>query len=192
MFYQSINKFRNFAKDKPLSLTGKIVYVTGSFDLLNFAHIEFLRKAKEQGDSLLVGLFSDETIREVKGNKYPILNVYSRAMNILAMEMVDDVVLNAPYDLNPEFITEFNVDIVAEGKVHYIKAQNSEEDNFRLIRDKVEVKIIDSGSDFSFSDQIDRIKQNSSHYKAIVDKKKAKLNDYYGQRSQNNQKEITN
>ena len=177
--------------NKPLNLTGRVVYVCGSFDLLNFAHVQFLKKAKEEGDSLIVGLFSDETIKEVKGNKFPILNVYARAMNILALDMVDDVVLNAPYDLNPEFVSEFNIDVVIEGKVHYIKTQESNQDNFKLIRDNVEIKIIDSGSDFCFENQIERIKKNSDHYKATMEKKKAKLKNYYDQRTDNAPKELS-
>ena len=43
--------------------TGKIVYVSGSFDILNPGHIEFLKKARDLGDYLIVGLYSDKNIK---------------------------------------------------------------------------------------------------------------------------------
>lgn len=40
----------------------KIVYIDGSYDMLHIGHIETLKKARELGDYLIVGLHDDEVI----------------------------------------------------------------------------------------------------------------------------------
>ncbi|MFP4498601.1 MAG: adenylyltransferase/cytidyltransferase family protein, partial [Vulcanimicrobiota bacterium] len=46
----------------------KIVFTNGCFDLLHLGHIDYLSKAKDQGDILLIGLNTDDSIRRIKGN----------------------------------------------------------------------------------------------------------------------------
>ncbi len=41
----------------------------GTFDLLHYGHINLLRRAKERGDYLIVGLSTDEFNWEEKGKK---------------------------------------------------------------------------------------------------------------------------
>jgi ethanolamine-phosphate cytidylyltransferase len=48
-------------------LDQKVIYIAGSFDLLNAGHIEQLRLAKEEGDFLYVGLWDDELLKVLKG-----------------------------------------------------------------------------------------------------------------------------
>jgi D-beta-D-heptose 7-phosphate kinase/D-beta-D-heptose 1-phosphate adenosyltransferase len=61
------------------------ILVTGCFDILHPAHKEFLTAAKKQGDILLVGLESDERVRELKGNGRPINSLQARAKNLAAV-----------------------------------------------------------------------------------------------------------
>ena len=71
----------------------KIVTTNGSFDILHVAHLHILRKAKEQGDILIVLLNSDDSIRRFKGEKRPILPEKERAEMLLALKFVDYVVI---------------------------------------------------------------------------------------------------
>ncbi|QHO49817.1 Ethanolamine-phosphate cytidylyltransferase [Arachis hypogaea] len=41
----------------------RIVYIDGAFDLFHAGHVEILKKARQLGDFLLVGIHSDETVR---------------------------------------------------------------------------------------------------------------------------------
>src|SRR5207344_2636763 len=57
-----------------LRMAGKrITTVNGSFDLLHAGHLHILREAKKQGDVLIVGLNSDQSIKRYKGAGRPIL-----------------------------------------------------------------------------------------------------------------------
>ena len=178
-YYHTINKFRVFANDKPIMPSGKVVFCCGSFDLLNFAHVSFLQKAKSEGNYLIVGLYDDITINELKGHNYPVLDVYSRALNLLALKFVDDIVLNTPYKLTPDFIEEFGIDIIVEGKTSYMRCNDPKIDSLELIRGLAKIKQVDSGVEFGFNDLITRIKDNQKSYADAIERKKQKLSNYY-------------
>ncbi len=72
---------------------GRKVVVGGCFDLLHIGHITFLKKAKEEGDILIVLLESDESIRTWKGENRPIHTQQERADILQALHMVDYVIL---------------------------------------------------------------------------------------------------
>lgn len=68
-----------------------VVLVTGVFDLLHEEHINFLRKARNAGNYLLVGVESDFRVRAMKGPERPIYAQDRRVQDIIATGIVDDV-----------------------------------------------------------------------------------------------------
>jgi rfaE bifunctional protein nucleotidyltransferase chain/domain len=73
--------------------TRKLVFTNGCFDILHSGHVDYLQKARLLGDTLLVGLNSDESVRKLKGENRPIINGHSRASVLAALEVVDAVIL---------------------------------------------------------------------------------------------------
>ncbi len=71
----------------------KVVFTNGCFDLIHAGHVDYLTKAKEMGDVLIVGLNSDDSVRRIKGDKRPILLEQERAFIISNIKAVDYVVL---------------------------------------------------------------------------------------------------
>ncbi len=72
----------------------KIVTTNGSFDLFHAGHIDLLKKAKEKGDILIVGVNSDKSVREYKKKPgRPIIPEKYRAEVIAAIVYVDYVFL---------------------------------------------------------------------------------------------------
>ncbi|HID25242.1 MAG TPA: D-glycero-beta-D-manno-heptose 1-phosphate adenylyltransferase [Thermoplasmata archaeon] len=67
----------------------KIVTTNGVFDILHIGHVKLLAEAKKLGDVLIVGVNSDRSARENKGNKRPINNEESRVGIIASLEYVD-------------------------------------------------------------------------------------------------------
>ena len=57
----------------------KVVFTNGVFDLIHAGHVDYLSKAKELGDVLIVGLNTDDSVKRIKGNKRPILKQEERA-----------------------------------------------------------------------------------------------------------------
>lgn len=70
----------------------KVIFTNGCFDIVHLGHIEYLLKAKELGDILIVGVNSDESIRGLKGSKRPIMPEEHRYHNLAAYSFVDIVV----------------------------------------------------------------------------------------------------
>ncbi len=69
------------------------VFTNGLFDILHLGHIEYLQKAKDLGDVLIVGLNSDTSVRLLKGEKRPIMPQDERARLLAALACVDYVVV---------------------------------------------------------------------------------------------------
>ena len=71
----------------------KIVFTNGCFDLLHVGHIRYLAQAKKLGDFLIIGLNSDSSVKELKGENRPINSFEDRATLLSAIESVDLVVM---------------------------------------------------------------------------------------------------
>ncbi|MDX1699918.1 MAG: D-glycero-beta-D-manno-heptose 1-phosphate adenylyltransferase [Melioribacteraceae bacterium] len=71
----------------------KVVFTNGCFDILHAGHVDYLRKAKALGDILIVGLNSDNSVKEIKGEKRPLVNQMERAFILNNLKPVDYVVL---------------------------------------------------------------------------------------------------
>ncbi|HKT13738.1 MAG TPA: D-glycero-beta-D-manno-heptose 1-phosphate adenylyltransferase [Terriglobia bacterium] len=70
-----------------------IVFANGCFDLFHVGHVRYLEGARQQGDVLVVGVNSDRSVRQLKGEGRPLLPEDARAELLAAMECVDYVVI---------------------------------------------------------------------------------------------------
>ena len=92
-----------------------IVFTNGCFDVLHLGHVEFLAKARDMGNILIVGLNSDDSVRRLKGAHRPVNNEDARATTLAALSFVNAVVIfdkDTPYEL----IKFIQPDILAKGK----------------------------------------------------------------------------
>ena len=91
----------------------KIIITYGTFDLLHYGHIELLRRAKNLGEELIVGLSTDEFNR-LKGKKCYI-NYGKRKELLLSLCFVDLVIPEINWEQKIDDIKNFNVDIFVMG-----------------------------------------------------------------------------
>jgi D-glycero-beta-D-manno-heptose 1-phosphate adenylyltransferase len=92
----------------------RVVFTNGCFDLLHPGHIQCLEQARELGDVLIVGLNSDASVRQLKGEGRPLLPERERAEILAALESVDAVVIFD--DLTPQrVIARLLPDILVKG-----------------------------------------------------------------------------
>ena len=70
----------------------KIVFTNGCFDLVHRGHLEVLANTADLGDKLIIGLNSDSSIKELKGENRPIMDEISRAILLASLQFVDAIV----------------------------------------------------------------------------------------------------
>lgn len=71
----------------------RTVFANGCFDTLHVGHVRYLEGARREGDVLVVGVNSDESVCALKGPGRPVLDENARAQLVAALRFVDYVVL---------------------------------------------------------------------------------------------------
>ncbi len=93
----------------------KIVFTNGVFDILHLGHVEYLSKAADLGDILIVGLNSDSSVKQLnKGSNRPLNNQEQRAMLLAALSFVNAVAIfeeDTPLNL----ISRVQPDVLVKG-----------------------------------------------------------------------------
>ena len=113
-FFGSAKRIANFANTKEPLETDRIVYVDGSFDVCHPGHIEQLKKARELGDFLIVGIHEDQAVNQYLGKQFPLNTLHERVLNILACKYVDDVIIGAPFKITERLLKDLNISIVVK------------------------------------------------------------------------------
>jgi glycerol-3-phosphate cytidylyltransferase len=91
----------------------KKVLTYGTFDLLHWGHINLLRRAKELGDYLIVGLSTDE-FNAIK-NKKSYHSYENRKLILESIRYVDEVIPENSWDQKIHDVQKYNIDIFVMG-----------------------------------------------------------------------------
>lgn len=93
----------------------KVVFTNGVFDILHIGHVQYLQKAKELGDKLVVAINSDESVKKLnKGPERPINPEFARAYVIDALQCVDATIIFSG-DTPIEVISKIKPDVLVKG-----------------------------------------------------------------------------
>ncbi len=95
-------------------LSKKVVFTNGCFDIIHRGHNTYLLEAAELGNKLIVAVNSDESVRKLKGSNRPIVDEYSRALNLASHTYIDAVIIfdeDTPLNL----INELQPDVLIKG-----------------------------------------------------------------------------
>lgn len=172
-FLPSTRKIVQFAEGKEPMPGDKIVYCPGAFDLFHVGHVDFLQKASQMGDYVIVGLYTDKEVNRTENSNYPIMNLQERTLGVLANRYVSEVVIGAPYKITKELLEHFNVDIVVRGKTSYNSCADST-DPFEVPKQMGIYHEVDSENDMSTQKIVARIIANSITFRERNKKKEAK------------------
>ena len=92
-----------------------IVFSNGCFDILHRGHVEYLSKAADLGDVLIIGLNTDASVKRIKGPSRPVNDEKARAVVLAALEFIDAIMFfdeDTPYNL----IKRVQPDVLVKGK----------------------------------------------------------------------------
>ena len=87
----------------------KVVFTNGCFDILHAGHVDYITKAKEKGDVLIVAVNSDSSTKSLKGDARPIVPQNERAFIISSLKPVDYVFIfeeDTPYEVIKKIVPD--------------------------------------------------------------------------------------
>jgi len=205
-FLTTMNVIRLFgASVKPPEPTARVVYVAGSWDMFHGAHVHLLEKARQFGDYLIVGVHNDGVINNHLGMNYPIMNMQERALSVIGCKFVDDVLIDAPYDISATMIASLKITAVVRGSIQpqgerqdpideeFKSAHNGSADSvprfypyqrdpYKVPRERGMLHVVPSVSGLTAADIVERIHAQHERYKSKFAKKKAAEDEYYKER----------
>ena len=134
----------------------KIVFTNGCFDLVHRGHLEVLANTADLGDKLIIGLNSDSSIKDLKGENRPIMDETSRAILLASLQFVDAVVFfseETPYKLIETLVP----DILAKGGDYKVTEIAGNE---VVLENGGEVILVPFIDGFSSTNIVEKIKQS--------------------------------
>lgn len=117
--FQSINEFNPVLKTWKKKHI-KLVFTNGCFDIFHRGHADSLLKSAAFGDKLIVGLNSDVSIKQLKGESRPVFNQEARAFVLASLLVVDAVIIfgeQTPYHL----IRAIQPDVLVKGSEYKVE-----------------------------------------------------------------------
>lgn len=90
------------------------VITFGTFDVFHIGHVNILKRAKEFGDLLIVGVSSD-SLNFSKKQRYPIYSQEERIEIISSLKFVDYVFIEESLDLKLEYIRKYEANLLVMG-----------------------------------------------------------------------------
>ncbi|QSH41608.1 adenylyltransferase/cytidyltransferase family protein [Lentisphaerota bacterium ZTH] len=133
-----------------------LVITNGCFDLLHRGHAEYMMRARALGDAMLVLINSDASVQKLKGSSRPVIDEYSRAYMLCALESVDAVVtFNTPRC--DDLFRALRPDIYVKGGDYDINSIDKDEKQ-ALLDAGADIKFLPFIDGFSTSDIISKIK----------------------------------
>ncbi|XP_071442336.1 ethanolamine-phosphate cytidylyltransferase [Hetaerina americana] len=171
-FLPTTHQITQFSEGKVPQPGDRIVYVAGAFDLFHVGHLNFLKRAREHGDFLIVGLHTDPIVNRYKGSNYPIMNLHERVLSVLACKYVSEVVIGAPYVVTAELMNHFRVDVVCHGRTPLLPLPHP--DPYAEPKRLGKFITIDSGSTMTTEKIVQRIIMHRLEYETRNSQKEKK------------------
>ncbi|XP_055822529.1 ethanolamine-phosphate cytidylyltransferase-like isoform X1 [Solanum dulcamara] len=182
-FLPTSRRIVQFSNGKGPAPNSRVVYIDGAFDLFHAGHVEILRSARQLGDFLLVGIYPDQTVSELRGHQYPLMNLYERSLGVLACRYVDEVIIGAPWEVTQDMITTFNISVVVHGTVSESNSSMERRpDAYAVPKSMGIFEVVESPKDITTSSVAQRIIANHEIYVKRNTKKAASEKKYYAER----------
>ena len=82
--FQNSSIVKKHSNNKYSKFDPKCVIQLRPFEMTWSGHLDFLEKAANEGDFLIIGLHTDPVVNRYKGCNYPIMNLHERVLSVLA------------------------------------------------------------------------------------------------------------
>ncbi|KVH93616.1 ethanolamine-phosphate cytidylyltransferase-like [Cynara cardunculus var. scolymus] len=182
-FLPTSRRIVQFSNGKGPGPNARVVYIDGAFDLFHAGHVEILKSARQLGDFLLVGIYTDQTVSQHRGSHFPLMHLHERSLSVLACRYVDEVIIGAPWKITNDMITTFNISLVVHGTVSESDSSlNGFVDPYKVPKNMDIFKTIESPKNITTTSVAQRIKANYEIYEKRNAKKEASEKKFYEDR----------
>ncbi|KAL3830116.1 hypothetical protein ACJIZ3_018918 [Penstemon smallii] len=182
-FLPTSRRIVQFSNGKGPGANSRVVYIDGAFDLFHAGHVEILKSARQLGDFLLVGIYADQTVSELRGAHFPLMSLHERSLSVLACRYVDEVIIGAPWEVSKDMITTFNISLVVHGTVAEKNSfMDGKSDPYSVPKSMRIFQMLESPKDITTNSVAQRIIANHEIYKKRNAKKEASEKKYYAEK----------
>jgi len=160
----------------------RVIYVDGAWDMFHCGHIEFLKVAKQRGDYLIVGIHGDTTVNSRRGQNLPLMNLHERVLSVLGCKYVDDVLIDAPFEVTADMVASLRITEVVHGTVTDDGGffdGDSGDGRYDHMRKMGIFKTIESPNNFKLMSILTRIRRKQEHFQAKIDRKKRAEREWF-------------
>jgi ethanolamine-phosphate cytidylyltransferase len=180
-FLPTSRRIVQFSNGKAPGPNARVVYIDGAFDLFHAGHVEILKSARQLGDFLLVGIYTDQTVSERRGSDYPLMHLHERSLSVLGCRYVDEVIIGAPREITNDMITTFNISLVVHGTVAESNPllNQGEKDPYEVPKSMGIFRMLESPKTITAASVAQRIIANHDLYMKRNAKKEASEKKYY-------------
>ncbi|KAK3011052.1 hypothetical protein RJ639_012462 [Escallonia herrerae] len=179
-FLPTSRRIVQFSNGQGPAPNARVVYIDGAFDLFHAGHVEILKSARQLGDFLLVGIYTDQTVSEHRGTHFPLMHLHERSLTVLACRYVDEVIIGAPWEVTKDMLTTFNISLVVHGTVAESNSLlNGKADPYVVPKNLGIFRALESPKDITTTSVARRIVANHEIYMKRNAKKQASENKYY-------------
>ncbi|KAI3524070.1 hypothetical protein L1887_02705 [Cichorium endivia] len=182
-FLPTSRRIVQFSNGKGPGPNARVVYIDGAFDLFHAGHVEILKSARQLGDFLLVGIYTDQTVSQQRGAHFPLMHLHERSLSVLGCRYVDEVIIGAPFQITKDMIATFNISIVVHGTVSESDSSlNGTVDPYSVPKSMGIFRTLESPKNITTTSVAQRIKANHEIYEKRNAKKEASEKKFYEER----------
>jgi ethanolamine-phosphate cytidylyltransferase len=128
----------------------------------------------------VVGIHGDAVVNQTRGMNLPILNLHERVLSVLGCRFVDDVLIDAPYEITPEMISSLRIGEVIHGTCDEDEAYcNDADERYRHAREAGIFRVVESPCDFRLESIFKRIHKNQEAFQARFERKMKAETQHY-------------
>lgn len=140
---------------------------------------------------MIVGVHSDAVVNQVRGMNLPLLNLHERVLSVLGCRFVDDVLIDAPWEVTLEMVASLNISEVVCGinNDDIILPHYEEVQRYSHVKKAGIFTVIEGACNFSMRNIMQRIHRNQEKFQAKFERKQEAEIVYYEEKRRKQKEE---
>ena len=135
-----------------------------------------------------MGVHGDALVNRIRGMNLPLMNLHERVLSVLGCRFVDDVLIDAPYEISPTMMDSLNISEVVRGTASSELGHSYRDTDarYRYAKEMGMYTVLESSSEFSMGSIVQRIQRNLEAFQARFERKMENETSFYREKRQAN------